>query len=474
MRLCAPCLPLLPLAAALVLGAPLAPAPARADEPAPAAPSPHATPCARPCAGPRAPWTWCICLDTSGSMQGLIDAARRKLWSVVSELATAKPMPDAARGPPHLRQPRRRRRGLRGAPDAVHDRPRPGEREALRARNERRRGVRGARGGPRARRPGLDLGATRSSSSSSPATSRPTRTASSPSARWLARAAERGVIVNAIYCGGPDDGDAAGWREVALLGKGRFASIDKDHGTVAIVTPFDQELAALSLRLNGTYVAYGREGRRAQGAPGGPGQERRRRGCRPRPPSAPPPRPSDLYDNHGWDLVDRLQKDAAFDLAHAEGRGAARGAAQRAGGRAPRLAGAAGARAGGPARADPGPGPQAPGAREGRDGAPAPERQGRAGPRAAGGAARAGRRGGPHVRGARPALSPPAGTRPPPPGAAPAAGRHCAPGGPSMAARSARPPAPPLRAAPRPPPRSPPTPWSARRRRPSCCPTTRG
>ena len=35
-----------------------------------------------------------ICLDTSGSMQGLINAARQKLWSVVSELATAKPMPD--------------------------------------------------------------------------------------------------------------------------------------------------------------------------------------------------------------------------------------------------------------------------------------------------------------------------------------------------------------------------------------------
>ena len=31
-----------------------------------------------------------LCLDTSGSMQGLIDAARRKLWSLVSELATAK------------------------------------------------------------------------------------------------------------------------------------------------------------------------------------------------------------------------------------------------------------------------------------------------------------------------------------------------------------------------------------------------
>src|SRR5262245_59457394 len=34
-----------------------------------------------------------LCLDTSGSMQGLIDSARTKLWEVVNELAPAKPAP---------------------------------------------------------------------------------------------------------------------------------------------------------------------------------------------------------------------------------------------------------------------------------------------------------------------------------------------------------------------------------------------
>ena len=35
-----------------------------------------------------------ICLDTSGSMRGLIESAKQKLWAVVNELATAKPRPD--------------------------------------------------------------------------------------------------------------------------------------------------------------------------------------------------------------------------------------------------------------------------------------------------------------------------------------------------------------------------------------------
>ena len=34
-----------------------------------------------------------ICLDTSGSMQGLIEAAKVKLWDIVNELARAKPKP---------------------------------------------------------------------------------------------------------------------------------------------------------------------------------------------------------------------------------------------------------------------------------------------------------------------------------------------------------------------------------------------
>src|SRR5258705_2711251 len=34
-----------------------------------------------------------ICLDTSGSMDGLIDEARQKIWSIVNDLALATPTP---------------------------------------------------------------------------------------------------------------------------------------------------------------------------------------------------------------------------------------------------------------------------------------------------------------------------------------------------------------------------------------------
>src|SRR5262245_61539243 len=34
-----------------------------------------------------------LCLDVSGSMEGLIDSAKNKLWDIVNELAKAKPTP---------------------------------------------------------------------------------------------------------------------------------------------------------------------------------------------------------------------------------------------------------------------------------------------------------------------------------------------------------------------------------------------
>jgi hypothetical protein len=42
----------------------------------------------------------CICLDTSNSMDGLIDSAKAKLWAIVNELATARPRPIPARSQP--------------------------------------------------------------------------------------------------------------------------------------------------------------------------------------------------------------------------------------------------------------------------------------------------------------------------------------------------------------------------------------
>ena len=77
-----------------------------------------------------------------------------------------------------------------------------------------------------------------------------------PVERAVGEARQRGIFVNAIYCGGDGAYEAGGWRQVATLGSGSYAAIDQNR-VVAIATPMDSELAKLSNELNRTYVGYG-------------------------------------------------------------------------------------------------------------------------------------------------------------------------------------------------------------------------
>lgn len=70
-------------------------------------------------------------------------------------------------------------------------------------------------------------------------------------------AAKRGIIVNAIQCG--EDGETErAWRAVAKHGGGDYFAIAQDGGVDAIDTPYDQPLAKLGEQIGGTYMAYGR------------------------------------------------------------------------------------------------------------------------------------------------------------------------------------------------------------------------
>jgi hypothetical protein len=201
-----------------------------------------------------------ICLDVSGSMSGLINAARQNLWSVVNDLATLKPTPELRVALLTYGSPRYPKengfvavqtpfttdldlvsmqlfalttnggdeyvaRVVKAALDELSWSPDP---KALKllfvAGNEA-------------------------------ATQDPLLDAMEQSKAAIAR----GIVVNTIFCGDPATPDAVGWREVAKLADGQFAAIEQDNGTV-IATPFDEQLTALSAQLNTTYVPYGKGG----------------------------------------------------------------------------------------------------------------------------------------------------------------------------------------------------------------------
>jgi hypothetical protein len=73
-------------------------------------------------------------------------------------------------------------------------------------------------------------------------------------------AKEKGVVVNTIYCGDINDGIAWSWKRGAELTHGASMGIEQNNKTVYVTTPYDDQIAALNDKLNATYVYYGASG----------------------------------------------------------------------------------------------------------------------------------------------------------------------------------------------------------------------
>ena len=71
-----------------------------------------------------------------------------------------------------------------------------------------------------------------------------------------AEALQQGIIVNAIECGNAEDTKLI-WQQIARRGQGQFMAIAQDGGIHEISTPYDKDLSVLGRTIGGTYVAYG-------------------------------------------------------------------------------------------------------------------------------------------------------------------------------------------------------------------------
>lgn len=249
-----------------------------------------------------------IALDTSSSMDGLIDSARTKLWDVVNLLAHATPQPILRVGVISYGNSGydrnagwvRRDVELTTNLDGVYEklfalRTNGGEEYVARAVHDATH----------------DLAWDQDPSTlkiifvagNEPANQDPMI----PVAQALAEARQKGIFVNAIYCGSKTAGESTGWQEVAQLGRGEFAAIDQNHVAV-IATPMDAELARLSSQLDETYVGYGAAG----GQRAALQQQMDVSAVAASPPAAAArasAKASPLYRNDEWDLVDARAQD---------------------------------------------------------------------------------------------------------------------------------------------------------------------
>ena len=203
-----------------------------------------------------------IALDVSGSMEGLIESAKQRLWDITNELAQARPVPALRVAILSYGRPSY---GEQSGYVRV-DLPFTADLDAVNATLFAFQTDGGDEFVARAIQTSLDT----LQWSQDPDALQIVFVAGNESAEQdphvtiaqaTAQAARRGIVVNTLYCGSGNDGDAPGWQRVAASTNGLYASIDQNAAAVAnVATPFDAELAALNEELNGTYVAFGSVG----------------------------------------------------------------------------------------------------------------------------------------------------------------------------------------------------------------------
>ncbi len=124
----------------------------------------------------------------------------------------------------------------------------------------------------------------------------------------VTNAKEKDVIVNTIFCGNYEQGIDSYWKNGATLTGGEYIAIDHNRQVAHIDTPYDEIIIKLNRKLNTTYISFGALGAsklQQQSAQDANAYEMEEAVAVKRAVS----KSSRLYNNRGWDLVDASEDD---------------------------------------------------------------------------------------------------------------------------------------------------------------------
>ncbi|WP_026710191.1 vWA domain-containing protein [Flavobacterium filum] len=125
----------------------------------------------------------------------------------------------------------------------------------------------------------------------------------------IADALKKGIYINTIYCGSAEEGIRGLWKDGADVGQGKYFNIDSNAKVRYIVTPYDDQISQCNVRLNKTYIGYGAKGaekKMAQEVQDANAQSISGANYAERAVS----KSKAVYKNESWDLVDKAKKDS--------------------------------------------------------------------------------------------------------------------------------------------------------------------
>lgn len=207
----------------------------------------------------------CFVLDTTGSMSGLLQGAKEKIWSIVQEIKHAEPVPELKIGLIGYRD--------RGDASVTRMHPMTEDLDALFGELLQYK----AHGGgdtPESVNQALSEALENIKWTKQEDVYRviflvgdaPPQTkydeAQIPDICTLAK--KKGILINTVQCGSIPD-TRAFWKDIAKRTGGDYAAIQQNGGVQVIQTPYDEQIQRYNQAINQTVIVYGSSEDRRQG-----------------------------------------------------------------------------------------------------------------------------------------------------------------------------------------------------------------
>jgi Mg-chelatase subunit ChlD len=199
-----------------------------------------------------------FCLDTTGSMGGLIEGAKQKIWSISNQIVAGKPTPNLKIGLLAYRD--------RGDAYVTKLTELTEDLDKIYADIKEFKADQGG-DTPESVNQAIHEAVTKFKWSEDKETLRiiflvgdaPPRMDYADDVKYpdsCKLAEQKGIVINAVQCG-TDAACAKVWQEIANKAGGGFVQIAQDGATVRVLTPYDKRLADINAELENSTLVYG-------------------------------------------------------------------------------------------------------------------------------------------------------------------------------------------------------------------------
>lgn len=128
----------------------------------------------------------------------------------------------------------------------------------------------------------------------------------------IADAKKKNIYINTIFCGNREEGIRTYWQDGAINGNGKYFNIDSNQKVIYITTPYDDKISDCNVKLNATYIGYGSRGYEKKSMQAVQDQNAVSISKENAVERSVAKTKAAAYRNESWDMVDKAESDKDF------------------------------------------------------------------------------------------------------------------------------------------------------------------